>query len=101
MKKFEELAEKICEDIWPGNRWSKEAGPSAIAAMIDKAYPEMEPVGWCVFDNEGNPKYWTMTNTENGTINEWQRNNGTIIKTWGDWLVIGYTVEQVYREVKK
>ena len=99
MKKPEKVAKEILDDL---NHYDPVCRSRIrVAAIIDKAYPEMEPVGWCVFDNEGNPKYWTMTNTENGTINEWQRNNGTIIKTWGDWLVIGYTVKQVYREVKK
>ena len=100
MKKSEKVAEKIIGKVWPDVIGSVHKDDKVwlsqkikeFAALLESAYPEMEPVGWCVFN-------------ENGTLYiPLEEDRPRIYQEYLPMLNIfkssGYAVEQVYREVK-
>ena len=98
MKKFEETAKKIVDDLNvydPGSSYYDDHIKS-IAAILDSACPEMEPVGWCVITPEGRPLCYTF-GADKETVNEnlFMR-TGYNLDYWNKQSP-DYTVEQVYR----
>jgi hypothetical protein len=86
----ETLAEKIAEHT--------NTKYETILALIAEAF---QPVGWCVFDNNGiapNNQYWETADdaiTQFIIDDKWDDQH-----EWSYWQSQGYTVERVYREVK-
>ena len=103
MKKSEKQAKEILDDLNyydPGSTYYED-GVKRIAAMIEAAYPEMEAVGWCVFDGHNDPMEDSFVNANFDMADSIELFQLERVgdDTWEELLKQGYTVEQVYRKI--
>ena len=77
-------------------------GIDACAVAYESWLKEQKPVGWCVFDENGNTESNDFFETPDLAIQSFRQDvHWMNVQSWTEWQAQGYTVEPVYREVKK